>query len=701
MTSSNEQDDQAAEIQRLNKIIEALMNRAERTLSNQGSDFSLFQTALTLEQTIRDRTRDLEQTLRENERINRDLKRTTEDMKEEIGKRQFEETLREHQFSILEMIATDQDLNRTLEELVTSIDQQLEIGMTSLLLLSHDAHTIGSSVAPSLPKPYNDGLIGLPIGPQAGSCGTAMYLGEPVIVEDIATDPKWEPYRDFALGYQLRSCWSTPIISANGKVLGSLAIYHSKPHTPDIKERRLVSGGVHLAGIAIERSQAEARIRHMAHHDALTGLPNRTLMEDRVKQAILQGGRENGHAALLLIDLDRFKNINDSLGHQTGDKVLRQVADRLKSCVRASDTLARLGGDEFVICVPHLVDTISLSRMAEKILQTLDKPFELADLSLHIGASIGIALYPDDGFSSSELLRNADAAMYAAKDSGRGNFQFFTPELNASAHERLLLISQLRQALDRDEFELYFQPIVDVENANLVGAEALLRWNHPERGLVSPDLFIPILEETGMMVNVGAWVLRRACQTCKAWQTAGLPPIKLAVNLSAVQFYQSLIFETVKDALQSNQLEPGLLTLEFTEAILLADTESVIQTMYDLKALGVSLALDDFGTGYSSLSYLQRFPVDRLKIDRSFLLESMKDGNAAHIVHSIVQLADKLGLISVAEGIETEEQLALMRHFGCNELQGFLFSRPIPVDQFTALLKASSNQTIGLRQAPL
>lgn len=701
MTSRPEQEDQSAEIKRLNKIIEALMNRAERTLSSQGSDFSLFQTALTLEQTIRDRTRDLEQTLRDNERITRDLHRTAEEMEEEIGKRQFEETLREHQFSILEMIATDQNLEQTLTELVASIDQQLEDGMTSLLLLSDDGQTIGRTIAPSMPRPYNEGLIGLPIGPQAGSCGTAMYRGEPVIVEDIATDPKWEPYRDFALGYQLRSCWSTPIISANGMVLGSLAIYHRKPHTPDIKERRLVSGGVHLAGIAIERSQAEARIRHMAHHDALTDLPNRTLMEDRVNQAILQVGREGGHAALILIDLDRFKNINDSLGHQTGDIALRQVAKRLRSCVRSSDTLARLGGDEFVICVPHLIDTVSLSRMAEKILQALDKPFELADLSLHIGASIGIALYPDDGYDSTELLRNADAAMYAAKDSGRGNFQFFTPELNASAHERLLLISQLRQALDREEFELYFQPIVEVDSANLVGAEALLRWNHPERGLVSPDVFIPILEETGMMVNVGAWVLRKACQTSQAWRAAGLRPIKMAVNLSAVQFYQSLIHETVKEVLASSQLEPGALTLEFTEAILLADTESVIQTMYDLKALGVDLALDDFGTGYSSLSYLQRFPVDRLKIDRSFLLESMNDGNAAHIVHSIVQLADKLGLISVAEGIETQEQLELMRHFGCNELQGFLFSRPLPADQFADLLEASTDQVLHFKQTPL
>lgn len=521
MTSRPEQEDQSAEIKRLNKIIEALMNRAERTLSSQGSDFSLFQTALTLEQTIRDRTRDLEQTLRDNERITRDLHRTAEEMEEEIGKRQFEETLREHQFSILEMIATDQNLEQTLTELVASIDQQLEDGMTSLLLLSDDGQTIGRTIAPTMPRPYNEGLIGLPIGPQAGSCGTAMYRGEPVIVEDIATDPKWEPYREFALSYQLRSCWSTPIISANGMVLGSLAIYHRKPHTPDIKERRLVSGGVHLAGIAIERSQAEARIRHMAHHDALTDLPNRTLMEDRVNQAILQVGREGGHAALILIDLDRFKNINDSLGHQTGDIALIQVAKRLRSCVRSSDTLARLGGDEFVICVPHLIDTVSLSRMAEKILQALDKPFELADLSLHIGASIGIALYPDDGYDSTELLRNADAAMYAAKDNGRGNFQFFTPELNASAHERLLLISQLRQALDREEFELYFQPIVEVDSANLVGAEALLRWNHPERGLVSPDVFIPILEETGMMVNVGPGCYARLARPARPGELPG------------------------------------------------------------------------------------------------------------------------------------------------------------------------------------
>ncbi|MHA7881089.1 MAG: putative bifunctional diguanylate cyclase/phosphodiesterase [Saccharospirillum sp.] len=697
MTRASKPEDWQSEILRLNKIIEALMNRAERTLSSQGSDFSLFQTALTLEQTVRDRTRALEQTLRENERINRDLQQATEEMEAEIRKRQFEETLRESQFAILEMIATDQDLEQTLTQLVDSIDRQIDDGMTSLLMLSGDGQTIGQSIGPSLPRPYNEALIGLPIGPRAGSCGTAMFLGEPVIVEDIASDPKWAPYRELALGYQLHSCWSTPIITSGGQVLGSIAIYHRMRHRPDVKERRLISGGVHLAGIAIERSQAESQIRHMAHHDALTDLANRSLMEDRVNQAILQVGRDGGHAALLLIDLDRFKNINDSLGHQTGDSVLRQVAKRLLSCVRASDTLARLGGDEFVICVPHLSDTVNLSRMAEKLLQALDKPFELADMSLHIGASIGIALYPQDGRDSTELLRNADAAMYAAKDSGRGNFQYFTPELNASAHERLLLISQLRQAFDHNEFELFFQPIVEVDTAILVGAEALLRWHHPERGLITPDVFIPILEETGMMVKVGAWVLQQACQIGKSWQQAGIAPIRLAVNLSAVQFYQSLIFETVRDALQSSQLDPEWLTLEFTEAILLADTESVIQTIYDLKSLGVSLALDDFGTGYSSLSYLQRFPVDRLKIDRSFLLESMNDSHAAHIVQSIVQLADKLGLISVAEGIETEAQLGLMRRFGCNELQGYLFSRPLPAEQFAHLLQNRPEQASSRR----
>jgi len=812
------------EIQRLNKIIDALMNRAERSMSSQGSDFSLFQTALMLEEKVTKRTRALEEALRDNERINRDLFRTTVEMQTEIKERQraqvaltesesryrsvteaaldaiitvdednrisfvnptvekvfgysrqamlgqpitliipnqapastagslaeylssqigrlnrehleltgrhrdgydiplelsfgeFEtgglryftaiarditerkhaEALREGQYHILELIASDTPTDDTLKALLRFIDLQHPDGRATIVLLADDGRTIERTLAPTFPDHFGNVLCGLKTGPNVGSCGTAMYFAKPVVVSDIQESPLWAPYRNLGETFGFRACWSTPIFSAEGEVLGSLAIYHPDVHTPSAEEQKLVASAVHLAGIAIQRSRTEARIRHMAHHDVLTGLPNRTLLEDRIEQALAIARREDCQVAVMLIDLDRFKTVNDSLGHHIGDQLLRLVAERLQGCIRRSDTLARLGGDEFVICMPALHDPEGPSRLAEKIIAELSRYFTVDDLELHIGASIGIGFHPTDGDTPNDLLRAADAAMYAAKDRGRGNFQFFTQELNRQAHDRLLLITQLRQAIERQEFELYYQPLVDIHEGRIVGAEALLRWQHPERGLVGPDQFIPILEETGLMVTVGEWVIDAACRQNAAWQADGVPPISLAVNLSAVQFYRSDILSTVQAALQRHQLDSQWLTLEFTEAVLFEETEPVIRTMHRLKQIGVGLALDDFGTGYSSLSYLQRFPVNRLKIDRSFLRDAEEHDGSADIINSIIRLSQSLGLISVAEGVETSTQLALVETLGCNEVQGYLFSKPIPADEFTRLLKSGLPSTLPL-----
>ena len=812
------------EIQRLNKIIEALMNRAERSMSSQGSDFSLFQTALMLEEKVTNRTRALEEALRDNERINRDLFRTTVEMQTEIKERQraqialtesesryrsvteaaldaiitidesnrisfvnptvekifgysreamlgqpitliipdqspasmagsladylssqfgrinrehleligrhhdgyeiplelsfgeFEtgglryftaiarditerkhaEALREGQYHILELIASDTPTDETLEALLRFIDHQHPDGRATIVLLDDDGRTIGRSLAPAFPEPFSESLIGLEIGPRAGSCGTAMYRGKPVVVSDIFDSPLWQPYRQLGESFGFRACWSTPIFSADGEVLGSMANYHPDVHIPSAEEKRLIASAVHLAGIAIQRSRTEARIRYMAHHDVLTGLPNRTLLEDRIEQALAVARREDSQVAVMLIDLDRFKTVNDSLGHHIGDRLLHLVAERLQGCIRRSDTLARLGGDEFVLCMPALHDPEGPSRLAEKIIADLSRYFIVDDLELHIGASVGIGLHPTDGDTPNELLRAADAAMYAAKDRGRGNFQFFTQELNRQAHDRLMLITQLRQAIERQEFVLYYQPLVDIREGRIVGAEALLRWQHPERGLVGPDQFIPILEETGLMVTVGEWVLDAACRQNATWQADGLTPISLAVNLSAVQFYRSDILKTVRSALDRHQLDPQWLTLEFTEAVLFEESEPVIRTMHRMKQVGVGLALDDFGTGYSSLSYLQRFPVNRLKIDRSFLRDAEEHDGSADIINSIIRLSQSLGLISVAEGVETSTQLALVETLGCNEVQGYLFSKPIPTDEFTRLLKSGLPSSLPL-----
>ena len=438
-----------------------------------------------------------------------------------------------------------------------------------------------------------------------------------------------------------------------------------------------------------DRKEAEARIRYMALHDALTGLPNRTLFEDRLDNAIAQARRHQAPVAVLMLDLDRFKNINDSLGHHVGDELLEQVAARLRACLRESDTAARLGGDEFAISLPELASIEDAKTVAEKILEVLQEPFQVEQHELNIGGSIGIARYPDDGTDHATLLRAADAAMYDAKAQGRGIYRFFTPELNEAAQLRHMLVNEVRHACQRGEFLLYYQPQLSLTSQQISGVEALLRWEHPKHGIISPALFIPLLEEIGLMKDVGEWVLRTACRQNAEWQVQGLPPMRTAVNLSAQQFYRGDIVKTVAAALEESGLAPEWLELELTESLTLDDSETTIEIMNELKNLGVSLTLDDFGTGWSSLSYLRRFPLDRIKIDRSFMRDVTTHENAAAVVHSILNLAQSLGLSCIAEGVETAEQLQYLQQQLCAEMQGFLFSHPLPASEMPTLLRAA------------
>ncbi|MEO6717543.1 MAG: EAL domain-containing protein, partial [Novosphingobium sp.] len=426
-----------------------------------------------------------------------------------------------------------------------------------------------------------------------------------------------------------------------------------------------------------DRKQAETRIRYMAHHDALTGLPNRIQLADRVTVAIAQARRNRNKAAVLMLDLDRFKHINDSLGHHIGDLLLEAVAGRLRTCLRETDTAARLGGDEFVIALSGIATSKDAEVVAAKVLEALTTPFPIETHTLHIGVSIGISLYPGDGEDSGALLRAADTAMYSAKENGRGTYRFFTPELNASAQRWHKLSNDIRGACARGEFALHYQPQFSIADNTVEGVEALLRWNHPTEGAISPTLFIPLLEEMGLIVEVGKWVLQTACQQNVAWQSQGLAPTLLAVNLSAQQFYRGDVVATVREALETSGMDPRWLELELTESLTLDDAETTIQIMRDLKTLGVALSLDDFGTGWSSLSYLRRFPLDRIKIDRSFMRDIATHPDAAAVVHSILDLANSLGLDCVAEGIETPEQLGYLKREVCSQVQGFLFSEPL------------------------
>ena len=434
------------------------------------------------------------------------------------------------------------------------------------------------------------------------------------------------------------------------------------------------------------RKEAEARVRYLALHDALTGLPNRTLLMDRLNQAIAHARRDNSQVALLLLDLDHFKHINDSLGHLVGDALLEEIAKRLRSVLRESDTPARLGGDEFVVAATGLETPADAERLAARILEAFKPATRIGNHDLHIGSSIGIALYPGDGDTPAALLQAADTAMYQAKKHGRGTFRLFTHDLSIAAERWHTLSNDLHGACERGEFILHYQPQVSADNAEIIGFETLLRWRHPTEGLVQPGLFIPLLEEHGKMVEVGKWVLKTACARNAAWQAQGLPKVRIAVNLSAQQFYRGDIVRAVREALDESGLSPEWLELELTESLTLDDTETTMRIMGELKALGLKLSLDDFGTGWSSLSYLKRFPLDRIKIDRSFVRDIVSDHSTAAIVHSILDLARSLDLDCVAEGVETTEQLDHLRRERCPGIQGFLFSQAIEADHVPALL---------------
>jgi diguanylate cyclase (GGDEF)-like protein/PAS domain S-box-containing protein len=444
---------------------------------------------------------------------------------------------------------------------------------------------------------------------------------------------------------------------------------------------------------------AQQQLKFMATHDALTGLPNRSFFAERLGEALRQAeerGKADERIAVLFLDLDHFKHVNDSIGHEAGDRLLRIVAERLSACVCEGDTLARLGGDEFVILTRPFTDGESIGVLCERVQQALTEPFHLDANEYFLGVSIGAAIYPDDGADGATLLRCADAAMYLAKESGRNNYRFFTSQLNARAQRRYLLEKNLRRALAHDEFELHYQPKVDLHTKKIVGAEALLRWNTPDVGMVPPSEFIPIAEETGLIIPIGSWVLEQACMQAAAWRKRLAPTMHIAVNLSARQFQDERLTAVVTDVLARSALAPEALDLEITESLLMGDSERLMPIFDTLTGMGVRFSIDDFGTGYSSLSYLQRFPIANLKVDRSFIRGLPDNRDAVALAQAIIAMARALGMRVVAEGVETEEQMNFLEEAGCHELQGFYFSRPVPADEFERLLTKHSFGSIAI-----
>jgi diguanylate cyclase (GGDEF)-like protein len=438
------------------------------------------------------------------------------------------------------------------------------------------------------------------------------------------------------------------------------------------------------------------RVEYLAYHDGLTKLPNRSLFSKLLSQSISEAHRYGRQLAVAFLDLDRFKQINDTLGHEAGDQLLQEIATRLKECVRESDTVARLGGDEFVVLLPELGDGKYAATVAQKILSAIARPFNLIGHEFRVTASIGISIHPQDGLDEQTLTKNADIAMYQAKEEGKNNFQFYSEKLNANSLERLTLESSLRRALERNEFRLHYQAKRDIGSGRISGMEALLRWQHPDLGTVAPMQFIPVAEETGIIVPIGKWVLRTACLQNVAWQKQGLPHLSIAVNLTARQFGDENLLEDLTSILTATGMDPHLLELEITESLLIRDVEETLRILTALKTLGIRIAIDDFGIGYSSLATLQRFPLDTIKIDRSFIRDITSTTQDTALADAVIAMGKSLSLTVVAQGVETRDQAEFLHTHACDELQGFYFKRPLPADQFTQLLQGEAAEATGV-----
>lgn len=605
----------------------------------------------------------------------------------DITSRKLAEAMRDGQAYALEMIATNAPLDAVFGQLARLVESQHSGLCCAISLLEKDGMTLRHAAAPSLGRAFIEAIDAFRVGPDAGSCGAAASRRQVVVAADISSDPLWKEHRAAAAAHGLRSCWSTPIISTNGAVLGAFAAYSIVVREPTLAETQAIESASRVAGIAIDRRRSEDRIHYLANHDALTGLPNRSLLKDRLAQATLYAKRYDRCATVAFLDLDNFKLVNDSLGHDAGDELLRVVAARISGCLRATDTVVRLGGDEFVVVLfdqPNRPD--AAAGALQKICAAIAEPIAIGGRPFKVTASVGVASYPRDGEDADALLANADAAMYRTKENGRDGVSFYTPEINVKVRRKFAMQEELRTALARSEFVVHYQPQVDLRTNRVFAVEALVRWNHPTRGMVAPADFIPLAEETGLIGQIGEWVLLAACRENKAWQDAGLPAVTVCVNVSARQFREKNWTSRVIWALEQSGMDAKHLELELTESMILHDLKQTAAAMVELRTLGVQFAIDDFGTGYSSLTALKSLPVSRLKIDKSFVDDLQRNDEDRAIAKTVIALGQNLNLRVIAEGVENAEQLAFLRDNQCDEMQGYHFSRPIVAEAIAAML---------------
>ncbi|CAN5495046.1 EAL domain-containing protein [soil metagenome] len=584
------------------------------------------------------------------------------------------------QHRVLEAIVREVPMAEVLALLCSEVERIAPEVVCSVLGI--DSHgCLRPLAAPSLPAHVAVGIDGLRIGPQVGSCGAAAWRGEPVLVLDIATDPRWEDHKHLVLPLGLRACWSSPILAGDGSVAATFAFYYREPAMPSALHERLVAVSSHLCALLLERERSRERIHQLAHFDELSGLPSRALVSARAERLLHEAGRSKLPLSVLFIDLDRFKQVNETHGHSIGDQLLRETARRLQAQVRETDVIGRLAGDEFVAVLPDC-GAQQTAQFAERLVAALAWPVTIDGLTLHLGASVGVAVFPDDGTDVDTLLRHADMAMFQAKGDTPGSFRFFRAEMNDAVRERAMLEADLRHALRQGGLELHYQPqVASADTTRLRGVEALLRWRHPTLGNVPPMRFVTLAEKCGLIRELGHWVLAEACRQMADWHRRGVYVPRVAVNMSPSNFKDKGLPELVAATLATHRLKASALVLEITESVMLESDEIVLATLDAVGAQGVRLSMDDFGTGYSSLGHLHRLPIGELKLDQSFVRDLENSASARALTSSVLRIADSLHMEVVAEGVETEAQYRFLTERGCDVLQGYYFARPMSAGQ--------------------